>query len=122
MRELCVTGNGDHGKYAGLNLKGASLPGADLRHADFTESDLSGANLTGACPESWNIGATTRLEGAQADFVFLKSDPKHRLPSDKKNFEKDEFAKLFTRALKTIEIIFEKKNWPAFLVAKIRPQ
>ncbi|NJL59372.1 MAG: pentapeptide repeat-containing protein [Desulfobacteraceae bacterium] len=142
VRELLVTGNGKNQPFRELNLKGAYLVGADLSSADFHEADLIGATLenadlrnanlsriqalgvefrgadfTGACLESWNIDATTQLDGAKADYVYLLSDKQERRPASG-NFGEGEFAKLFNEVLATVDFIFRNGiDWQAFMVS-----
>ena len=119
VRDLLVTHRGAGQFYVGCNLKGANLAGADLSNADLTEADISGATiqdasleranmtktqalgtqfagaqLTGACLEAWNIDATTQLDGAICDYVYLLRNRQERRPSSG-NFQPGEFTKLF---------------------------
>ena len=101
IRQLVVTLNGQAQNFDGLNLEGvnlqdgklqdASFIGANLNHANLRNADLSrailkqaqldgadltGAILTGACIEDWGITGTTKLEGVQCDYVFMRLETK----------------------------------------------
>ena len=141
-RELLVSGIGKGQSFRELNLKGAYLVGADLSGADFHEADFigatlenanlkdanlsriqalgvefKGADLTGACLESWNIDATTQLDGAKADYVYLLSNKLERRPASG-HFGEGEFAKLFNEVLDTVDFIFRNGiDWQAFMTS-----
>ena len=61
-------------------------------------TDFYQANLTGACLEAWNIDSTTQLEGAIADYVYLRNNQGERRPSSGE-FAPGEFTKLFQKVL-----------------------
>ena len=146
VRELLVSGEGahdfDHADLHGAWLRGANLrgarlcdvelTGADLSGADLSDADLSRANLigadlrgailTGALLEGWNIDTATRLDGAAADYVYLESGPKgerrERRPQGEGTFGPGDFATLFKRAFKTVDLIFRNGiDWGAFRAA-----
>lgn len=124
VRELLVTGQGKNTDFSKSDLTNANLQGADLRNADLTEAiligaTLEGANLSGACLQAWNIDSTTQLEGAYADYVYLKANQQERRPSDPKaNFGEGEFSKLFQKVLDTVDLIFRNGiDWQAFIVS-----
>ncbi|MGH8106993.1 MAG: pentapeptide repeat-containing protein, partial [Arenimonas sp.] len=142
LRDLLVTGQGQHQNYQGKNLKGAYLVNADLAECDLTEADISGANLeradlsranltktqalgtnfqnavlTGTCLEAWHIDSTTRLDGIVCDHVYLLNGQRERRPSSG-HFGPGEFSKLFQEVLDTIDLIFNKGiNWRAFMLS-----
>ncbi|MEG4805842.1 pentapeptide repeat-containing protein [Microcoleus sp. ARI1-B5] len=101
IRQLVVTLNGQSQNFDGLNLEGVNLQGADLqgvsfigtnlnnanlqnanlsrailKQAQLDGTDMTGAILTGACIEDWGITGSTKLEGVQCDYVFMRLDTK----------------------------------------------
>jgi len=145
VRELLVSGHGNKEQsYTGMKLKGAYLVGANLSGANLTKADLTGAtlenanlrnanlsmtqalginfrgaDLTGVCLESWNIDSTTQLDGAKADYVYLKNNEneKERRPASG-FFGKGDFVKLFEEALDTVDMILKEEfSLLAFLIA-----
>lgn len=128
--------------FVGKNLKGAYLVNADLDGVDFTEADLSGADLqganlrnanltktvmlganlrgadvTGATLDAWNIDSATNLDGAFAEYVYLKANQQERRPQSGV-FGDKEFAKLFQEALNTIDFIYKNGiDWQAFMIS-----
>jgi hypothetical protein len=147
VRKLMITGQGENQSYIGCNLKGANLSAANLINADLTEADISnatlknanlrgaflnktqalgadfrGANLTEACIEAWNIDATTILEDALCECIYLLKEPniygnRERRPSSH-SFAPGEFTKLFQEVLSTIDLIFQDEiDWKAFVTA-----
>ena len=125
--------------FVGKNLKGAYLVNADLHDIDFMEADFSGADLTGAnlrdanltktvmlganlrgadltgaTLDAWNIDSATQLDGAYAEYVYLKAKQQERRPQSGV-FGAGEFSKLFQEVLDTIDFIFQNGiDWPAF--------
>ncbi len=147
VRELLVSGEGagadlDHADLHGVWLAGATLrgarfcdaelTGADLSGADLTDAvlsratligaDLRGATLTGALLDGWNLDTETRLDGVKADYVYLEAGPdgdrRERRPQSEAVFGPGDFSTLFTRALKTVDLIFRNGiDWTAFRAA-----
>jgi len=109
-----------------VTLSDTYLSGKDLSGVDFSDSDLSriqalGTNfseavLTGSCIEDWHINYATKLEGVICDYIYLKSNQRERRPHDpSKMFAPGEFAKLFQKAIETVDLIFRNGiNWEAF--------
>ena len=128
--------------FVGKNLKGAYLVNADLNGVDFTEADFSGADLqganlrnanltktvmlganlrgadvTGATLDAWNIDSATNLDGAFAEYVYLKANQQERRPQSGV-FGDKEFSKLFQEALNTIDFIYKNGiDWQAFMIS-----
>ena len=128
--------------FVGKNLKGAYLANADLSGVNFTEADLSGADLqganlrnanltktvmlgvnlrgadvTGATLDAWNIDSATNLDGAFAEYVYLKANQQERRPQSGV-FGDKEFSKLFQEALNTIDFIYKNGiDWQAFMLS-----
>jgi len=119
------------------NLREANLREADLREADLSGADLSEANLseanlertkvwdvnfnkaifTGACLSGWQTNIATNFNDVICDYVYLRSGNQERRPSSG-NFAPREFTKLFQKALKTVELIFDNGiDWRAFLIS-----
>jgi uncharacterized protein YjbI with pentapeptide repeats len=115
---------------SGLNLNDANLCNADLSNAiliasQLLESNLTSAVLTGACIQDWNINSATKLDGVICEYVYLKgewsSEEKKYIFSDRRPSNPDsifapgEFAKLFQKALETVDLIFvDGIDWKAF--------
>ena len=101
----------------------ANLEFANLTETQALATDFTGAYFTGACLEAWNIDATTKLDRADCQFVYLLEDPKpgtddrERRPSSGE-FAPREFTKLFEEVLNTIDLIFRNGiDWKAFVAA-----
>lgn len=107
------------------DLTEADASRADFRGADLSEAKALGTNffearLTGACLCDWHINSSTRLEGAQADYIYLAS--KYGEFSDRRphsgNFKPGEFAALFQQALDTLDLIFvDGIDWQTFFAS-----
>ncbi|MDJ0577985.1 MAG: pentapeptide repeat-containing protein [Xenococcaceae cyanobacterium MO_234.B1] len=124
-------------------LKEANLTGANLTEVILKEVNLEKAiliatqalhtkfrntNLTGACIQDWNINNQTNLNDISCDYIYLKGEWNHKIkkyafserrPCDpNKNFEPEEFTKLFQKALETVDLIFlDGIDWQAFLTS-----
>jgi uncharacterized protein YjbI with pentapeptide repeats len=98
------------------DLSRVDLSDSDLSRVQALGSDLSEAILTGACIEDWHINYTTKLDGIICDYIFLRSNQQERRPHDpSKVFASGEFAKLFQKAIETVDLIFRNGiNWEAF--------
>jgi uncharacterized protein YjbI with pentapeptide repeats len=126
--------NLSYANLSGTNFSGADLSGTNFSDADLSGQDLSGTNLartnlirtqalgtnfiganfTGACLEDWNINSATKLDDIDCQYVYLKSNEQERCPSSGE-FTPGEFAKLFQKALSTIDFIFRNGvDWEAF--------
>ena len=103
-------------------MSGADLQGANLRHANLTKTamlgvNLRGADITGATLDAWNIDSTTNLDGAFAEYVYLKANQQERRPQSGV-FGDKEFSKLFQEALNTIDFIYKNGiDWQAFMMS-----
>ncbi len=119
VRELLTTGQG-HGRsfmrldLHGANLAGAALSGANLKETNCAGANFAGAELTGACIESWNIDATTVLQGVTCAEVFLVDRPDRNTPFSKRrpadanrDFAAGEFEQVYRKILNEMEILFE---------------
>ncbi|MFN9955267.1 MAG: pentapeptide repeat-containing protein, partial [bacterium] len=107
-------------------LSDTYLSSKDLSRVDLSDSDLSRvqalgtdffeAILNGACIEDWHINYTTKLDGIICDYIYLKSNQQERRPHDpSKVFASGEFARLFQKAIETVDLIFRNGiNWEAF--------
>ncbi|NJN87536.1 MAG: pentapeptide repeat-containing protein [Leptolyngbyaceae cyanobacterium SL_7_1] len=110
---------------SGAYLKGANLSNALLIASQLSRSNLTHAILTGACIQDWNINSETQLNDVTCEYVYLKAEwsPQqerslltNRRPSDPNRiFAPGEFAKLFQKALETVDLIFvDGIDWKAF--------
>jgi uncharacterized protein YjbI with pentapeptide repeats len=101
---------------SGKDLSEINLSGSDLSRVNALETDFSRAILTGACIEDWHTNSTTKLDGVICDFIYLRSNQHERRPHDpNKIFAQGEFAKLFQKAIETVDLIFRNGiNWEAF--------
>jgi uncharacterized protein YjbI with pentapeptide repeats len=135
IRQLVVTLNGQAQNFEGLNLEGvnlqdanlqdASFIGANLNHANLQKADLSrailkqaqldgadltGAILTGACIEDWGLTGTTKLEGVQCNYVFMRLETKDnpnrlRKPDNwGENFAEGEFSDFIKPYVDTLDL------------------
>jgi uncharacterized protein YjbI with pentapeptide repeats len=129
VRDLLTSHRGERRSYVGCDLRGAYLVEAALAAADFTDANLQNANLSGAwldranltrvqaigtdlrnchltaaCLEAWNIDQTTQLAGIDCEFVYLLDQQQERSPSSGV-FVAGEFAKLFQKAIDTVDLI-----------------
>lgn len=135
IRQLVVTGNGQAQKFDGLTLEGVNLQGANLQDASFIganlnhanlrsadlsrailkqaqldDADLTGAILTGACIEDWGITGTTKLEGVECDYVFMRHETKDnpdrlRKPDNwRETFADGEFADFIKPYVDTLDL------------------
>lgn len=129
IRQLLSVGDLGDKRFAHANLRGAVLAGLDLHGADFYHADLShadlsgcdlqnadfseamalathfnGAEFTGAILENWNVDKTTRFDGAQARFVYLKRDQSEKNPPQGE-FGPGDFAKLYQEIANTVDFI-----------------
>ncbi|MDJ0712704.1 MAG: pentapeptide repeat-containing protein [Prochloraceae cyanobacterium] len=97
------------------NLTKANLRETSLVRAQALGTNFEGATLTGACIEDWNINGETNLKDLICDFVYLKDKEQERCPTEG-NFSPGEFAKLFERTSKTVDLVFRNGiDWRAFL-------
>ncbi len=118
IRQLVITLNGQDQNYDGLNLEGVNLQGANLQDSSFIgtnlnyaslqdanlsrailkqtqldETDLTGATLTGAYIEDWGITGTTKLNGVQCDYIFMRVPTKDNpVPLRKPDNQREMFA------------------------------
>ena len=108
--------------FTEADFSGADLQGANLRHANLTKAamlgaNLRGADLTGATLDAWNIDSATNLDGAFAEYVYLKANQQERRPQSGV-FGDKEFSKLFQEALNTIDFIYKNGiDWQAFMIS-----
>jgi uncharacterized protein YjbI with pentapeptide repeats len=111
--------------FSRTNLNKANLSNVFLRASHLLESNLTSAILTGACIQDWNINNATILEDVTCEYVYLKGkglNPKgqyhlsdRRPHSPNSIFSPGEFAKLFQKALETVDLIFvDGIDWKAF--------
>lgn len=107
--------NFDNKNLQGINLQGINLINASFINTDLSDAILSDTTITGACIQDWNINSETRLDNVICDYVYLKSGQRERRPSDKsRNFQPGEFAKLVSKSLNSVDLIFRKGvNWKA---------
>jgi uncharacterized protein YjbI with pentapeptide repeats len=112
------------------DLSNACLWGANLSKVFLKTSQLLGSNLTstiltGACIQDWNINNATRLNNITCEYFYWKGEQQYReqkfllsdrRPSDPNSiFAPGEFAKLFQKALETVDLIFvDGIDWKAF--------
>ena len=105
-------------------LNRANLLNATLNRTQALATIFEGATLTGACIEDWNINRKTNLQNVQCDYIYSKeiySEYENkwifseRRPHDpNKIFAPGEFAKLFQKALETIDLLFQNGvEWQA---------
>lgn len=135
IRQLVVTLDGRNQNFDGLNLEGVNLQGAKLQNASFIGTNLNSANLrdanlsrailkqaqldctdmtgailTGACIEDWGITGSTKLEGVQCDYVFMRlktTDNPNRLrkPDNKREtFALGDFADFIKPYVDTLDL------------------
>ncbi|NES24226.1 MAG: pentapeptide repeat-containing protein, partial [Symploca sp. SIO3E6] len=97
VRQLLITGEGQHQNFSGQSLRGVNLQGANLADTIFVstdlseanlqdadlsrailvqtqldETDLTGATLTGATIEDWGITSHTQLQRVRCRYVFMR--------------------------------------------------
>ena len=120
VRELLTSGEGRGRSFLRLDLHGANLAHADLSGANLKETNCAGANfagadMTGACIESWNIDATTVLQGVACAEVFLVDRPDRNTPYSKRrpadanrDFAAGEFEEVYQKILNEMEILLAK--------------
>lgn len=109
------------------NFTRANLKDAYLVKALLSGAVLIEAKLTGSCLEDWNINSDTKLDNIECHFFYGKFrstgdnsvEKTERRPSDpSRNFEPDEFTKLFQKALNTVDLIFlNGVDWQALLIS-----
>jgi uncharacterized protein YjbI with pentapeptide repeats len=135
LRQLVITAEGEGKIFDGLNLeglnlsqanlKGASLIGANLVNtnlqcADLTkaklvqtqlaDADLTLASLTGAFIQDWGITTTTKLDGVDCKYIYLRlptdNDPDSYRKPDNKNeeFAPREFVDFIAPLIKTLDL------------------
>jgi len=135
IQQLVVTLNGQDQNYDGLNLEGVNLQGANLQDASFVGATLNYANLqdanlsrailkqtqldgtdltevtlTGAYIEDWGITGTTKLNGVQCDYIFMRVPTKEnpvplRKPDNQREmFAEGEFADFIQPYVDTLDL------------------
>jgi uncharacterized protein YjbI with pentapeptide repeats len=135
IRQLVITLNGQAQNFNGLNLEGVNLQDANLQDARFIGTNLNNANLqnadlsrtilkqaqldgtdmtgailTGACIEDWGITGSTKLEGVQCDYVFMRLETKDnpnrlRKPDNwRETFAEGEFADFIKPYVDTLDL------------------
>jgi uncharacterized protein YjbI with pentapeptide repeats len=70
VRQLVITGEGQHQKFDHLDMRGVNLRGANLTGASFVETDLSEANLQSANLSKARL-KQTHLDGADLIGAYL---------------------------------------------------
>jgi uncharacterized protein YjbI with pentapeptide repeats len=100
----------------GKDLSGVDFSGSNLSRIQALGTNFSEAIMTGACIEDWHINYSTNLDGVICDYIYLKNNQQERRPHDQsKMFTSGEFAKLFQKAIETVDLIFRNGiNWEAF--------
>jgi uncharacterized protein YjbI with pentapeptide repeats len=102
------------GDLTKTDLRQANLAQADLTRSKIAATNFSGANLTGICLEDAQLSSTTKLEGVDCHYIYLKRNNQDRRPSVGE-FVTGEFAQLFHSALETINLTLHAGvNWSAF--------
>jgi uncharacterized protein YjbI with pentapeptide repeats len=103
---LCKANLAD-ASFIGTDLKDANLQDADLSRTKLVQTqldrtDLTGACLTGACIQGWNITSSTKLDGVECDYIYMRLPTKenpdpYRIPENHQEiFEPSDFPDLFT--------------------------
>jgi uncharacterized protein YjbI with pentapeptide repeats len=93
--------------FIGTDLNEANLQDADLSRTKLVQTqldrtDLTGSCLTGACIQGWNITSSTKLDGIECDYIYMRLPTKenpdpYRIPENYQEiFEPGDFPDLFT--------------------------
>lgn len=110
--------------FSRADLTEACLENADLRAIRAIDAKFCHTKLTGACIQNWYI-SVTHLDDVICEYIYLKGEWSNqeqkyllsdRRPSDPNRiFAPSEFAKLFQKALETVDLIFaDGIDWKAF--------
>lgn len=131
LRQLLITNEGQNKNFDRLDLRGLNLEEAKLERASFIDTDLSeanlkeaklygaklvktnleradltGAKLTGVCIQDWDVTRSTKLNGVECEYVFMKyidKDKRDRMPP-KENFKNGEFIFFIRSILDTLDL------------------
>ncbi|MFB2917881.1 pentapeptide repeat-containing protein [Aerosakkonema funiforme] len=135
LRQLVITAEGEGKNFDGSNLQGLNLSQANLKGASFTGANLVSANLqgadlakaklvqtqladadltlaclTGAYIQDWGITTTTKLDGVDCKYVYMRlpteDDPDpYRKPDNKhEEFAPGEFVDFIAPLIKTLDL------------------
>ncbi len=135
LRQLVITLEGEGKSFNGFNLQGLNLSNANLASASFMGTNLVGANLrganlalaklvqtqladadlslaclTGACIQGWGITTTTKLDGVDCKYIYMRSPTKddpdsYRKPDNRQEqFAPGEFVDFIAPLMKTLDL------------------
>ena len=143
LRQLVTTAEGEGGNFDELNLQGlnlsqtnlkgarfigtnlvsANLKGADLAKAKLVQTQLANADLTLACLtgafiQGWGITTTTKLDGIDCKYIYMRlpteddPDPYRKPDNKQEEFAPGEFVDFIAPLIKTLDLYHNQRVDP----------
>jgi uncharacterized protein YjbI with pentapeptide repeats len=135
LQQLVITTEGEGKNFDGLNLQGLNLSQANLKGASFmganlvntnlkgadlakaklvqtqlADADLTLASLTGAYIQDWGITTTTKLDGVDCKYIYMRlpteedPDPYRKPDNKQEEFAPGEFVDFIAPLIKTLDL------------------
>lgn len=109
--------------FIGTNLVSANLQGADLAKAKLVQTQLAKADLTLACLtgafiQGWGITTTTKLDGIDCKYIYMRlpteddPDPYRKPDNKQEEFAPGEFVDFIAPLIKTLDLYHNQRVDP----------